>query len=446
VTRRGAARRSVGWVVAVVAVVALIVLATAACASTPPARGISLLVAGEPAEIDAYRALVGAFNARGSGTKVDLIAASDRDELLTRLSTSIAAGTPPDLFLVNYRFFAQYAAKGALEPIERRLAASAVLSEDAFFPQAIDAFRYDGELTCLAQNVSSLVVYYNRDLFEAAGVPEPPDRWTWDEMLDAGRALSRDVDGDGMVDQHGIGSEPSLARLAPFVWSNGGDIVDDPAAPTAISLRSAAASEALLRFYELGAGTEPGTNPLPGVVVGPSDQEMEAEDLESRFINGRLAMYLSSRRSTPTFRTIEAFDWDVAPLPVLREPAGVLHSDGYCLTAGSKQKDAAWAFVEFALGAEGQRITASSGRTVPSLREVALSEAFLDPAARPARSRVFIDGIDSLRAFPRVSTWPEIEDAADVVIEQGMFGELTLEQVVAQLEERTADAFARDGD
>ena len=78
---------------------------------------------------------------------------------------------------------------------------------------------------------------------------------------------------------------------------------------------------------------------------------------------------------------------------------------------------------------------------MPSLREVALSDAFLDPAAKPARSSVFIDGIDALRAFPRVSTWPEIEDAADVVIEQGMFGELTLEQVIAQLEERTAAAF-----
>jgi multiple sugar transport system substrate-binding protein len=444
VTRR---HRSQPWLAAVAGVAGMAVAAVACTSgSSPPPRDVSLLVAGEPAEIEAYRELVGTFNARGAGTDVDLIAASDREELLTRLSTSIAAGTPPDLFLVNYRFFAQYAAKGAIDPIEDRLAASAVLSEDAFFPEAIDAFRYDGRLTCLAQNVSSLVVYYNRDLFEAAGVPEPPDRWSWDEMLDAGRALTRDVDGDGALDQHGIGSEPILARLAPFVWSNGGDIVDDPVAPTSISLRSPAASQALLRFFELGAGTEPGTNPEPGVVVGPSDQEMEAEDLESRFLNGRLAMYLSSRRSTPTFRTIEAFDWDVAPLPVLGEPAGVLHSDGYCLTAGSKQKDAAWTFIEFALGTEGQRITARSGRTVPSLREVALSDAFLDPAAKPARSNVFIDGIESLRAFPRVSTWPEIEDAADVVIEQGMFGELTLEQVITQLEERTAAAFARDGD
>ena len=327
---------------------------------------MTLLLAGDPAEIAAYGEVIEAFHATKPGVTVELIAAADRDEMLTRLSTSIAAGTPPDLFLLNYRFFAQYAAKGALDPIEDRLKASTVLSEDAFFPEAIDAFRYDGKVTCLAQNVSSLVVYYNRDLFEAAGLEEPPDGWTWDEMVEAARALTLDLDGDGTFDQHGLGSEPILARLAPFVWSNGGEIVDDVDAPTAISLRTPEASEALARFLELGAGTEPGANPGPGVVVGPSDQEVEAEGLESRFTNGTLGMYLSSRRSTPTFRTIESFDWDVAPLPIHEKAAGVLHADGYCLTAGSKAKDRAWTFVEFALGAEGQRITAKSGRTVPS--------------------------------------------------------------------------------
>ena len=428
-------------------VVALgLLIGAAACGSPPVARDVALLLAGDPAEIAAYRELVDAFNARRPGFTVDLIEASDRDELLTRLSTSIAAGTPPDLFLVNYRFFAQYAARGALEPIEARLRASTALSEDAFFRESIDAFRYDGVLTCLAQNISSLVVYYNRDLFEAAGIAEPPDSWTWDEMIDAARTLTRDAEGDGTIDEHGLGVEPILARLAPFVWSNGGEIVDDVDAPRAISLRSPEASYALARFLELGAGTEPGQSAGPGVVVGPSDQEIEAEDLESRFLNGRLAMYLSSRRSTPTFRTIADFGWDVAPLPIHDEPAGVLHADGYCQTAGSKAKDQAWRFVEFALGAEGQRITAASGRTVPSLREVALSDAFLDPAVSPSRSRVFIDGIPVLHAFPRVATWPEIEDAADVIIEQAMFGELSIEEAVTQLEERTADAFARDPD
>ena len=106
-------------------------------------------------------------------------------------------------------------------------------------------------------------------------------------------------------------------------------------------------------------------------LVIPSEQEVEAEDDETRFQNGREAMVLSSRRATPAFRTIRAFDWDIAPLPKHDEQAGILHSDAYCMTKASGNKEAAWAFMEFALGPEGQRITARSGRTVPSLKAVA---------------------------------------------------------------------------
>lgn len=160
-------------------------------------------------------------------------------------------------------------------------------------------------------------------------------------------------------------------------------------------------------------------------------------------LNNRLAMVLSSRRSTPSFRTITAFDWDIAALPRHKESAGILHSDAYCLTKASENKDTAWKFMEFALGPEGQRITAQSGRTVPSLKEVAQSDAFLDANAKPANSRVFLDTIDVIRRVPNVSTWPEIEDAAEPIIETGVYQGVTPEQAAARLTAVTTPMFAR---
>jgi multiple sugar transport system substrate-binding protein len=177
--------------------------------------------------------------------------------------------------------------------------------------------------------------------------------------------------------------------------------------------------------------------------VIPSDLEVEAEDDEARFANGRLAMLLSSRRSTPTFRTIEDFEWDVAPLPSFRERAGILHSDAYCLTAGSGRKDAAWRFVEFALGPEGQRIVSETGRIVPSLIEVSRSEAFLDPAKPPRRAQVFLDAIPTIRRVPTISTWPEIEDAAEGVLENGLYLGQTPDEVARELDRVTRPLFAR---
>lgn len=416
--------------------VPLLVLAllAAACSGGNERSGeIRFLVFGEPAELEAFRTVVSEFQKLEPRIVITLVEASDRDDLITRLSTSFAGGQPPDLFLINYRFFRQFAVRGVLEPIEERLERSRAFDEEDFYPQALDAFRIDGRLQCLPQNISSLVVYYNRDLFAQAGVSEPEPGWTWNDMVEKAIALTRDEDGDGNVDRYGLGVEPTLIRIAPFVWSNGGELLDDDVRPTRFALDSPAADAALRAFFDL--------RQLHLVV--PTEEEVESEDDETRFLNGRTAMVLSSRRATPTFRTITAFDWDVAPLPRHVEPAGILHSDAYCLTRASQEKDAAWRFMEFALGPEGQRITARSGRTVPSLVEVSRSAAFLDPAAKPANSRVFLDTIPSIRRVPNISTWPEIEDAAEGILENGLYESVPSAEVTRQLNARTAEMFAR---
>jgi len=394
---------------------------------------VSFLVFGEPVELEAFRDVAEAFERTQPDVDLRLIEASDRDDLLARLSTSFAGGSPPDLFLLNYRVYGQFAAKGVLEPIESRVDDSDAFGAEDFYPQALDAFRFDGTLTCLPQNISSLVVYYNRDLFRKYSIPEPRAGWDWAELRRAAITLTRDDDGDGRNELYGLGVEPSIIRVAPFVWSNGGEVVDDDDRPTRLALDSPPALAVLQEFLALRTQY--------GAV--PTDEEVEAEDDEARFMNGRLAMVLQSRRSTPAFRTIETFDWDVAPLPRFEEPAGILHSDAYCMTKASKHKDAAWRFMEFALGPEGQRITARTGRTVPSLKEVAHSEAFLDPAQKPRNSRVFLDGISSIRRVPTISTWPEIEDTTAGILENGLYLGIPADRVARQLDEATRPLFAR---
>jgi multiple sugar transport system substrate-binding protein len=428
--------------VALTSIVLALALVCASCGGSETGP-VSFLVFGDPEELQAFRDVAAAYE-QETGHGVKLVEASDRSDLITRLSTSIAGGSPPDLFLMNYRFYGQFAAKGAIEPLTGRLEDSDILSADAFYQAPLRAFRWRGEQLCLPQNTSSLVVYYNRDLFERYGVPEPRAGWTWNEMLGVATSLTRDANGrqiragdpdagGATAAVYGLGVEPSLIRIAPFVWSNGGSLVDDDTRPSRFTLDTPAAQEALRAFLELRT--------VYGVI--PSDVEVEATDDETRFANGGLAMILQSRRSTPLFRTITEFEWDVAPLPRWREDAGILHSDAYCIPAGSKHKDAAWTFVEFALGPEGQRIAARTGRTVPSLIEVAESEAFLDPTQPPQHAQVFLDAIPRLRAVPTISTWPEIEDAAEPILENGLYHGQPAENVARRLDAATRPLFAR---
>lgn len=387
---------------------------------------ISLVVFGEREELAAYRTLVESFEDAQDDVDVDLIEVPDRQALITRVTTSIASGDAPDLFVINYRFFGQFAARGVLEPMQPRLDASEILSEDGMYDVALDAFRYPGEdLTCLPQNVSSLVVYFNRDLFAAGGVDVPREGWTWDDMRAAASELS-----DG--ETRGVGVEASIVRLAPFVWSNGGDIVDDQDQPTRLTLDTPQALEALDEFLALSADG-----------LTPTYEESQSEDDEARFANGRLAMYMNSRRATPHFRQITDFEWDIAPLPVLAEPAGVLHSDAYCMTEDSTNHDAAFSFVEYALGPDGAPVIARTGRTVPSLVAVAESEAFLDPDLPPPSADVFLSTIPVVRQLPTISTWPEIENVTSEILEDARLSGTPAADVAVQLDEATRALFER---
>ncbi|MGB1253755.1 MAG: extracellular solute-binding protein, partial [Candidatus Promineifilaceae bacterium] len=177
--------------------------------------------------------------------------------------------------------------------------------------------------------------------------------------------------------------------------------------------------------------------------VVPDAVSESAESAESRFLNGTIAMMFNSRRGVPTYRTIQAFEWDVLPLPQGKQQAGILHSDAYCLSASAENKDAAWTFIEFANSIAGQTIVAASGRTVPSLKAVANSEAFLDPSLPPANAQIYIDTAKTLRRVPIMAGWVGVEEAANKEIERAFYGHATLEEVLISAETLTKPYFER---
>lgn len=434
----------------VLAALAAIAVIAAGCTkqqpqSAPDLGPISILVSGSPDEIAAYKTLLDEFRKARPGTEVSLLEASSAGDLTTRLSTSIAGGAPPDVFLMNYRLYGQFASKNAVEPVESRLKASKRIKASDFYPQAMTAFRWGGKQMCMPQNVSSLQVYYNRGLFTKYGVALPKDGWTWNDFLGTAQLMTRDANGHQIkageseggpapkAAVHGAGSEPAIIRVAPFVWSNGGKLVDDDLKPTRFTFDDKASLDALRNFIDLRIAYG----------VTPTDEEVKAADLVSRFSKGQLAMLLESRRITPTLRAAKDLDWDVASLPRYGNAASILHSDGFCLTAGGKHKDAAWSFIEYTMSADGQKILTATGRIVPSNIDVSKSEAYLDPAKAPKNSKVWLDAVPNLRSVPTLSTWAEIEAAVEGILENAVNRGDKLDAVVAEIDKQTKPMFAR---
>ena len=410
-----------------------------------PSGEISFAFWGDPAEEAAYTRVAEEFEAANPDIDVELVYTPGQNDYQTKIATDFAGGNPPDVFLINYRRYGQYAARGALEPLGPRLDASATLNEEDFYAPPMEAFRYrGGDLSCIPQNVSSLVVYYNQDLFAQAGVDEPEAGWTWDQFAAAAEALTVDEDNDGIAETYGLAVDPSMIRYAPFIWGAGGEIVDDLDSPTTLTLDTPEARAGIEFFINLGH---------TGIGAVPTEAELLSEDDESRFMRGGAAMLLQSRRVVPTLREIEGFAWDVAPLPVgPAGPVGILHSDAFCLAAEAENKDAAWAFIEYAVGVKGQTILAETGRTVPSLKAVAESDAFLKGNALggelgvglpPANSRVFLDTIPDIRRVPSISTWPEIEEAFNTAFQRAFYIEIDVDGALDVSTFRSREAFQR---
>ena len=397
----------------------------AACASQAEEQPVTFMISGAPEELDAYEALAADFMAAHPGIQVDLIYVASGGEFRERLATMFSGGRPPDVFLYNYRRLGTYAIDGAIEFLGDRLDASTMLAREDFYPVTLEAFTFQGKLTCIPQNLSSPVIYYNQSLFDAAGLAYPQAGWTLDEFIDTAKALTLDTDGDGQVDQWGFGTEVETIRLAPFLWGNGGEFVDDLQNPTRLALNEPAAEEAIRWFADLRL--------LHGVT--PDLPAETAQDSGDRFLNGSIAMFMNSRVATPELRTITGFSWDAAPLPVGEEQVSVLHSDGFCMSSKAAENeqhaDAVWTCIEYAVSEAGQVLLAGTGRTVPSMISVAESPAFLD-SVPPVNNQVWLDAADTMRALPMFPGWNQFEEMLGVELQRVYYGDGSLEDFLTK--------------
>jgi multiple sugar transport system substrate-binding protein len=438
---------------ALVAAILCEAIAGAASAAGQQPTAIRFAFWGDPAEQAAYEQVITGFEATHPGIDVAIDYTPVQTDYSRKITTDFAGNDPPDVFLINYRQFGQYAARGALEPVALYLDASTPISAGDYAPIAMDAFKYGGDQVCMPQNVSSLVVYYNVDLFTANGVPLPAADWTWHEFVAAAKALTQDTDGDGRVDQYGVVVEPIMYRMVPFVWSAGGEVVDDLDDPKTLALDSPQAIEGIETFLSLG---------VSGHNVVPSEEEVAAEEDVGRFMRGGAAMFLQSRREVPTLRQIEDFTWDVAPLPIIDEAATVLHSDAFCMASAGADKVAVWDFIEYVVGATGQLILAETGRIVPSRTDIAQSPVFLDgvpvdartalsgtgsptpePALPPASSEVFLANIPVIHRLPSLSTWPEVEDMFNAEFDRAFYVPIDVSEAIDRVIAQSREPFAR---
>lgn len=392
---------------------------------------ITFMISGSLEEQAAYETLIASFE--GDNPNIDIVLNNFPEEGFNqKLATMFSAGAPPDIFLMNFRNLGVYASDSVLYTLDSSLDSSQVLKRDDFYPAALKAFTYNGALQCLPQNLSSPVIYYNKALFDAAGLAYPDGSWNWDDFVATARTLTLDTDGDGTLDQYGFDTSIQAMRLAPFIWQNGADFLDDYSNPTHLTLDTPEARTAIEWFANLQVVEH----------VMPDAAAEEAIDGKSRFLQGTMAMYMNSRVQVPTFRTITDFEWDAASLPVGKQPASVLHSDGFCVpmqaAKDSNHLHVIWSFIEYAFSETGQALLAETGRTVPSRIKVAESEAFLS-SVPPENNQAWLDAAAYINAFPILPQWSAIESIITNELKRAVYGQATIDEAIQAMQDGAAE-------
>ncbi|HJT23372.1 MAG TPA: extracellular solute-binding protein, partial [bacterium] len=122
-------------------------------------------------------------------------------EYITKVLTEFAGGTAPDVMAVNAEQMISFASRGVFVDLKPYVAKDPALKLSDFYPEAIDHYTVNGILTALPRDIAPVaVIYYNKNEFDAAGVPYPKDSWDYKQFLETAKKLTQ-KEGKGRVTQ-----------------------------------------------------------------------------------------------------------------------------------------------------------------------------------------------------------------------------------------------------
>jgi len=393
---------------------------------TQGSSGMSRLVFavwGNQQEIAVYRKIVADYNVGSEVVDVHLEAWPDASAMLADIRSGEVT---PDLYLVPRDELAETLEAERNRPLLDLLDERGVSFGDEFPRDAISAFTADDNLQCMPYVGSPMVIYYNTDLIDfermaARELPVPPeDReyWTLDMFRAAAAFASRP-----RRDTKGVYIQPTLRGLAPFIYAGGGRIFDEDDDPASLALSEEDSADALRETLEV----------LRDPTITLTDRELREKSALEYFKEGRLGMVAGFRDLTPELRAVDGLGFDVMPMPELDDDATVGDLTGVCVAEGPQERvEQSADFLVNLLSDDAVSALAETGSVMPIKINVSFSDAFLQPTLQPANARAFVNSVRSIRLFPLIEGWPELEAVVDPEL-QRLLTQPVLEDLEAEL-------------
>jgi ABC-type glycerol-3-phosphate transport system substrate-binding protein len=343
-------------------------------------------------------------------------------KLKQAMETGDAAAIPDVIFLSDD--LQRFAREGRLENLSTWIDQTDYDYRD-YWPTLIEEATVDGKIYGLQRDLDLSLLYYNKTLFDEAGVAYPDEDWRWEEWAAAAEKLTK-RSADGAPTQHGLAMEAGKWNI--LLFQSSGSFVDDTTNPSRCTLDSEGALQAA-RFFRGLIDSD--------VAVSPADLARMGGDAAA-FVEGKAAMIVQNASRAATFNEAQ-LNYDVAPIPFPEGGRRVNNSGGayWVMSSSSQHKAAAWTFLSWLQSPDGgQRIYASSGGIFPAIRSVAASWAFTSRAQQPANRNAFM--IEASNTQPITSAdfdeWVYVDDTIITPnLEKIWNGEGEIEATITQL-------------
>jgi multiple sugar transport system substrate-binding protein len=281
-----------------------------------------------------------------------------------KIQTMLAAKNAPGVFYWDIFLAEALMKKGALLPLNDLMVAAGIQPEE-FIDTCINAFSYDGKIYGIAKDLNTLALFYNKKIFDAAGVSYPTNDWTWDDLQAAAKVIQAkadDIRAAGFPNfKVSLCMASDTARFLPFVFQNGGSFFN--ADRTQVVINSPEAVEAL-KFYT-DFELEDGTAMRPSEIgAGWQGEAFGKENVAMVMEGGWMVSFLAD--SFP--------DVDYSAVELAQGPAGrgnMLFTVAYVIPATESDPELAFELLDYLTNTTTQMHVLMKGFALPTRKALA---------------------------------------------------------------------------
>lgn len=340
------------------------------------------------------------------------------DDYFTKLQTQASSKTLPDVFEINYENFNTYASNGILLDLTEFAEKDESFSPDLLTGNTYEYFQKDGTLYGLTEKVSDVVLYYNKEMFDAAEMEYPQADWTWDDILAASEELTK----DGV---YGFYAPVTYNELYKVVAQNGGALFDEEGVPTLDSKENVEALQWML-------------DKMLKYHIQPTPEEMSGKSPEDMFKNSEIAMEVTGSWMVSTFADVP-FEWDIALEPGKTDQVHHVFADGIVASADTKNKEGAWKLIQFlSTDTSAAEIRLDSSWDLPAINDESVQKKYTSQE-KPESREVIFEAMDTGIMPPVVDHYAEVQNAINEELNRAVIGGQSAEDALSAAQKKVTD-------